>query len=98
MTSSTPAGLSRSRSPWTRRQRAEIRANYQWVQDQQRAYAELYGDDDDWDHDFDDDDRCYRCGGEGVIEYADGGPEVWGEDCPSEINHLVTCPDCGGAG
>jgi hypothetical protein len=37
------------------------------------------------------------CGGEGFIEYLEC-PEVWGEDCPSEVNHLVTCPDCAGTG
>lgn len=53
-------------------------------------------------HDFYDDDldrdTCERCGGEGFIEYAEAGPDVWGEDCPSEVNHLVTCPDCNGYG
>lgn len=39
-----------------------------------------------------------RCGGEGFIEYADAGPSVWGEDTPSEKNHLVTCPQCYGTG
>lgn len=42
--------------------------------------------------------RCVECGGDGFIEYLDGGPSVWGEDCPSEDNHLVTCPHCGGTG
>lgn len=41
---------------------------------------------------------CDRCGGEGHIEYDEGGPDVWGEDCPSEVNHLVACPDCDGSG
>jgi len=41
---------------------------------------------------------CLRCAGEGFIEYLEAGPDVWGEDCPSEENHLVTCPDCGGTG
>jgi len=54
---------------------------------------------DDYDYHFNyDREECHRCGGEGFIEYLEGGPSVWGEDCPSEINHLVTCPDCGGAG
>lgn len=39
---------------------------------------------------------CDRCGGEGFCEYQDT-PECWGEDCPSEVNHLVDCPECGGA-
>lgn len=53
---------------------------------------------DDYD-DFDDDGRdlCERCGGEGLVEYAES-PDVWGEDCPSLVNHLVTCPLCGGTG
>lgn len=42
-------------------------------------------------------DDCDQCGGDGMCEYMDT-PEVWGEDCPSEVNHLVTCPECGGAG
>ncbi len=57
-------------------------------------------DDDTYDgdgHQYDSD-ECERCGGEGFIEYADAGPDVWGEDCPSEVNHLVTCPECGGWG
>lgn len=36
---------------------------------------------------------CPSCGGEGSVEYMDH-PEVWGEDCPSEANHLVACPEC----
>lgn len=55
-------------------------------------------DDDDWPHDWDDSEECDRCGGDGHIEYAEGGPSVWGEDCPSEVNHLVECPECGGYG
>jgi hypothetical protein len=62
----------------------------------------------DWivDQDFIDDDAympldpgdyCPTCGGEGVAEYNDC-PEAWGEDCPSEANHLITCPNCGGSG
>lgn len=53
-------------------------------------------EDDDWD--TEPRDTCERCGGEGSIEYAEAGPDVWGEDCPSEVNHLVECPDCGGYG
>lgn len=40
---------------------------------------------------------CTLCGGEGHREYLDS-PDEWGEDCPSEVNHLVTCRDCGGNG
>jgi hypothetical protein len=51
-----------------------------------------------WSDDYDDNVVCDRCGGEGSIDYDDAGPAVWGEDCPSEMNHLVTCPDCLGQG
>lgn len=40
---------------------------------------------------------CPTCGGEGIAEYIDC-PDAWGEDCPSEVNHLITCPNCGGSG
>lgn len=43
-------------------------------------------------------DDCDRCGGEGNLEYDEAGPDVWGEDCPSETNHLVACPDYRGSG
>jgi len=56
------------------------------------------------DEEFDDDDfdalgepRCPWCGGDGVAEY-DECPEAWDEDCPSEKNHLITCPQCKGSG
>lgn len=58
-------------------------------------------------HDEDDDygpceddphDQCDRCGGEGMIEYAQAGPSVWGEDCPAEVNHMVECRECAGTG
>lgn len=48
----------------------------------------LYANDDG-----DCDDVCECCGGDGTVEYIDH-PEVWGEDCPSEMNHLVPCPEC----
>lgn len=51
-----------------------------------------------WSDDYDDNVVCDRCGGEGSIEYDDAGPDVWGEDCPSLMNHLVMCPDCRGEG
>lgn len=41
---------------------------------------------------------CDRCGGDGMIEYNDGDGGDWGEDCPSEINHLITCRACRGTG
>jgi len=52
--------------------------------------------------DFDDDGIeepvCPSCGGEGMMEYIEAGPSAWGEDCPSEENHMVTCPNCRGSG
>lgn len=36
---------------------------------------------------------CELCGGEGFREYNDA-PDEWGEDCPSEINHLIPCRGC----
>ena len=40
---------------------------------------------------------CERCGDEGSVEYMDS-PDLWGEDCPSEENHLELCPECRGRG
>ena len=42
---------------------------------------------------WDDEETCDMCGGDGMIEYLDH-PEVWGEDCPSDQNHLLPCPEC----
>lgn len=42
--------------------------------------------------------RCDRCGGDGFIEYNDGDGSDWGEDCPSEVNHLIVCRECKGTG
>lgn len=53
---------------------------------------------DDWDDYMEQREYCERCGGEGFLEYSEAGPDVWGEDCPSEVNHLVTCPVCRGTG
>lgn len=59
---------------------------------------DVYDGYDPYDEDLRDmDDTCYRCGGDGVLEYMDA-PETWGEDSPSEDNHLVTCPECRGRG
>ena len=55
-----------------------------------------YVDDDLFDDD-DDERSCPWCGGEGITEYLDD-PGSWGEDCPSEENHLVTCSGCKGSG
>lgn len=50
-------------------------------------WGEFYAgyDDDAW--------ECDLCGGEGFREYLDA-PEEWGEDCPSEMNHLIRCRGC----
>lgn len=42
-----------------------------------------------------DGDLCEQCCGDGVVELIDT-PELWGEDCFSEENRLVTCPSCQG--
>jgi len=49
------------------------------------------------DEDGNPDHSCDRCGGDGFMEYYDC-PESWEEDCPSEKNHLVECPECHGDG
>jgi DnaJ-class molecular chaperone len=53
--------------------------------------------DDDIFDDEEDGHSCPSCGGDGIVEYLDA-PDSWGEDCPSEENHLVTCPNCKGSG
>ena len=58
--------------------------------------TQSYNPEDVWDGE--DEPSCPDCGGEGMVEYNDAGPSVWGEDCPSEMNHLVTCPNCKGSG
>lgn len=40
---------------------------------------------------------CDVCGGDGMRECMDA-PDEWGEDCPSEVNHLITCRECDGRG
>lgn len=40
-----------------------------------------------------DEPACDRCGDVGLIEYS-SAPELWGEDSPSEPNHMVECPAC----
>ena len=50
------------------------------------------------DVDGDNEPSCPSCGGEGMVEYLDAGPSAWGEDCPSEENHMVKCPNCRGSG
>ena len=43
------------------------------------------------------DDVCNLCGGERFVALSDC-PELWGEDCFSEIDRLVRCPECKGEG
>ena len=52
------------------------------------------------DDDLNNEERCIcdRCGGEGFIEYNDGDGSDWGDDSPSEVNHLITCRACKGTG
>ncbi|MEN6535298.1 MAG: DUF5131 family protein [Bryobacteraceae bacterium] len=38
-------------------------------------------------------DECPRCCGDGAVEYIDS-PDQWGEDCPTEKNHWIPCPEC----
>ena len=44
--------------------------------------------------DYDDEDCCPMCGGDGVVMLSECGPSEWGEDCFSEEDRLVTCPEC----
>ena len=57
--------------------------------------ADGSGSDDHWDEE--EEPTCPTCGGDGTAEY-DDCPEAWGEDCPSEMNHLIQCPNCRGSG
>lgn len=54
-------------------------------------------EDEEWFDEDGQDDECPDCGGDGFAEYLDH-PEAWGEDCPSEPNHLIVCPNCRGTG
>lgn len=40
---------------------------------------------------------CERCGGEGIVSYLESH-DLWGEDCPSRVDHLLACPACRGTG
>lgn len=45
--------------------------------------------------DYDDDDEtCGRCGGDGWVMLSECGPSEWGEDCFSEEDRAIQCPDC----
>ena len=49
---------------------------------------------DDYCDDDCDDDYCSMCGGDGVVMLSDCGPSEWGEDCFSEEDRVVECPEC----
>lgn len=94
-TSATPAGVSRSRSYWTRAERKQIKQNCLDVQAMNDAYAALYGDDDERDYEPSDEGECQECGGLGFIQ-----------NCPDDLcqgehgcihgDGDETCPECGG--
>ena len=44
--------------------------------------------------DYDDEDCCPMCGGDGVVMLSECGPSEWGEDCFCEEDRVVTCPEC----
>lgn len=68
-----------------------------YTREQLAAVAPTKADWDDWWNTVDPDAwECDQCGGDGYVEYNDA-PETWGEDCPSQRNHLVACPGCAGA-
>ena len=48
---------------------------------------------------FDDEDACQHCGGEGFIMESDGDPSDWGEDtyCGPE-DSVIMCRHCKGKG
>jgi hypothetical protein len=52
----------------------------------------------DVDCDFDTDNTCDQCGGDGMIMLSDAGAGVWGEDTFCDIDRPITCPTCGGGG
>lgn len=61
--------------------------------EQPEPQCEDYDDGGDYDAEL-----CPTCGGDGVESYLDAGPSAWGEDCPSEMDHLITCTNCKGTG
>lgn len=63
-----------------------------------RCVAVREDDDPPDDEDFGNPEYCEECGGDGWISYMDAGPSYWGEDCPSEVDHPVTCRACRGTG
>lgn len=48
-------------------------------------------------NDDEEDDLCWTSSGEGFFDLEDH-PELWGEDCLSEMNRSVVCPNCKGSG
>lgn len=74
-----------------------------WVREYERTLNRIPMPPEDDQHRSDDyaidpdDILCDRCGGDGSVEY-DDAPDAWGEDCPSDVNHLIPCPDCRGSG
>lgn len=45
-------------------------------------------------YEYEEDDYCPMCGGDGVVMLSDCGPSEWGEDCFCEEDRLVACPEC----
>lgn len=37
---------------------------------------------------------CGLCGDDGWIMLSDAGPSEWGEDCFSEVDRAIACPEC----
>ena len=101
-THATPAGVPRSRSYWTRRERAEIRQNAREIEAQCKAYEALYGDEDDplyGDEDDplwrdEEDDYCERCLCRGFVTYCQDDLCQGDGGCIHGDN--VACPECGG--
>lgn len=95
-TAATPAGVPRSRSPWTRRERAEIRRNLEELEAQHIAYRELYGDDDVDDlYEHVEDDFCDTCNGDGFIVVCCDDICVGRGSCIHGDGEII-CPGCGG--
>lgn len=92
-TSATPANVSRSRSRWTRRQRAEIVANNAEIVRRNREWEDMYGDD-DYDQNFDDD-YCDTCDNTGVIVTCCDDICVGRGECMHGDGEQM-CPGCGG--
>ena len=46
------------------------------------------------DFDGNQEDVCPMCGGDGWVMLSECGSSEWGEDCFSEQDRAVTCPEC----